>query len=206
MGFAQLWICCSVLLVICPRIGVGQEMDSVRARRMLATLLNVDPSSMALHVSEAPISLYPGVRSYIGEAPGYHAAKRAWVARLPDSTLIPLGCRAGRLVLQAASQPVLSQDSIFVYAALLASLDGAVPPGARPILKLEDVPRRWREWADDHGVRLEMPAVRSLSGGIREVTVLVKTDALYRVVVVLGSSRWEDEIKSVRLIMGVPPG
>ncbi|MGH9892602.1 MAG: hypothetical protein ACREA0_11560 [bacterium] len=109
-------------------------------------------------------------------------------------------------MLQAEVEPHISDDSLVHYVAVLAALDGAVPPLSEPVLTPTDVPERFRTWADERGVRLDLPVIRSIGGGAREVTVLLRTQALYRVVAIIGASRWEDSIRSVELVMGVPPG
>lgn len=179
--------------------------DSIRARQILAAMLSVPDTSSALTVRVRSVPLHPGATMWLGEAPGHHAPRRAMVGRLSDGSLIPLGCRPCRLVLEAEFPPAFRLDSLWLYVATLAELDGSVPPLGSPVIDPSKLPRRMRTWAGEHGLRLERPKVVTLSGGIRQVTLLLETDALYRVVAILGTSPSDDAIKEVKLLIGYPP-
>jgi hypothetical protein len=125
---------------------------------------------------------------------------------LTDSTLLPLGCRVARLILQANLHVTPVGDSLLDYVAVLASLDGAVPGLARTVKVISQIPSGMAGWARDHNISLDPPTSRRLPNGEVEVTALVLADALFRVVAVIGEHRFDDRIVETELIVGIPPG
>jgi hypothetical protein len=174
---------------------------------MLAAQLGVETTSAALRVHRTTIRLHPGATAFVGETAGYHGTtRRAWVAELDSGLLIPLGGTADRHVLQDAYPPTSIDDSLPEYVATLAALEGAVPPLATPVADPQELPSWMLEFAAEHGIELQAPVVQELAGGLREVRVMVQTDALYLVVAVVGQRRYDDSLKEVRPLIGYPPG
>lgn len=173
---------------------------------MLAAILGVPVTSNALTLHEAGLPLHPDVRVVVGEVPGHHAMSRAWVARLPSGDHIPLGCRTGRLIVQTLAPPITIDDSLALYVALLAAMDGSVPPLARPIQGISELPAWMITWIAQHELDIQPMRVRQLSGGLREVRILLVSDALYQVVVILGTERRDDQVQRVQVVIGFPPG
>lgn len=178
---------------------------SSRVRVALAAMLGVRSGSPELVLKRFDQAFYNDVEFVVGEAPGEHEHVRVIVAVLPDRTVLPLGCAASRLVLQAVVPPRVVSDSGAEYVTLLAMLDGEVPPLARHIRDASEIPTWARGLASERGIRVEPPRVQKVAPQEHRITLFAWADGLYRIVGVLGAGHAEDGIISATLLVARPP-